>query len=67
MWQQRLYLYQIVDGGKEVLIGEVEDKHDEVTTLKSTAQGKHLTLVIRAKVSSDDEIYVMDNLKVSQH
>jgi len=58
-------LYKIVDGGKETLIGEVKGKQSDVTTLKGTTEGKRLVLVIRAKVSSDDEIYLMDNLKVS--
>ncbi len=58
-------LYKIVDGGKEILIGEVKGKQNDLTTLKGTAEGKHLVLVIRAKVSSDDEIYLMDKLNVS--
>jgi hypothetical protein len=59
-------LYQIVDGGKETLVGEIKGNHSDVTPIKGTAEGNRLTLVIRAKVSSDDEVYVMDNLKVSR-
>ena len=58
-------LYKIVDGGKEILVGEIKGKQSDVTTMKGAAEGKRLVLIIRAKVSSDDEIYLMDNLKVS--
>ena len=32
---------------------------------EGTANGKRLTLVIRSKVSSDDEVFMMDNLSVT--
>jgi hypothetical protein len=57
-------LYQIVDGGKEKLIGEVKGRQDRPVTVSGTAQGKKLVLVIRAEVSSDDEVYLLDHLKV---
>jgi len=57
-------LYQIVDGGKEELIGAVKGK-DKPTTLTGTAAGRQLTLLIRAKVTSEDEVFIMDNLKVT--
>ncbi len=57
-------LFKIVDGGKEILVGEIEGKQTDPTMLKGTAEGKRLTLVIRARVSSDDEIYRIDNVKV---
>jgi len=55
--------YKIVDGEAETLVGEIKGKQNDLTTLEGTAEGKRLTLVIRVKVSSDDEIYFMDNLK----
>ncbi len=58
-------LYKIVDGGAESIVDGIKGKLSEVTTIKGTAEGKRLTLVIRAKVSSDDEIYRIDNLKVT--
>jgi hypothetical protein len=58
-------LYQSIDGGPEKLVGEVEDKLEGSITLKGSASGKKLVLIIRAKVSSDDEIYTMDNLTVT--
>ena len=58
-------LYKVVDGGKEILVGEVEGEHSDVTTIKGSAEGKRLVLVIRAKVSSEDEIYLIDNVKVT--
>jgi hypothetical protein len=58
-------LYQIVDGGSEKLIGELKGKQDKPAVLRGTARGRKLVLVIRAKVSSDDEVFLMDNLKVS--
>jgi hypothetical protein len=58
-------LYQSIDGGPEKLVGEVEDKLEGTVTLKGSASGKKLVLTIRAKVSSDDEIYTMDNLTVT--
>jgi hypothetical protein len=60
-------LYKIVDGGAEILVDGIKGKQRDVKTIKGTAQGKRLTLVIRAKVTSDDEIYSIDNLKVSYH
>lgn len=58
-------LYQIVDGGKEILVDEIKGKQSETTRLQGTASGKRLVLVIRAKVSSDDEVFMMDNLSVT--
>jgi hypothetical protein len=58
-------LYQIMDGGKEKLIGEIKGKPSEPAMIQGTANGKKLVLVIRAKVSSKDEVFVMDNLKVT--
>jgi hypothetical protein len=58
-------LYQIVDGGAEKLVGEIKGELEKAMKLQGTASGKKLVLVIRAKVSSDDEIYTMDNLKVT--
>lgn len=46
------------------LIGEVRGKEAPTTTIKGTATGKKLVLIIRAEVSSDDEIFLMDNLEV---
>mgnify|MGYP000048729997 CR=1 FL=1 len=57
-------LYKIVDGGKEALVAEIKGKQSEMTTVPGAAEGKRLVLVIRSKVSSGDEIYRMDNLKV---
>jgi hypothetical protein len=58
-------LYQIVDGGKEQLVGEIKGKLNAQASIQGTANGKNLTLVIRAKVSSNDEVFMMDNLKVT--
>jgi hypothetical protein len=58
-------LYQIVDGGKEKLIGEVKGKEDPTTTLKGTATGQKLVLIIKAEVSSEDEVFLLDNLIVT--
>jgi len=58
-------LYQILDGGKEKLIGEIKGKPSEPAMIQGTANGKKLVLVIRAKVSSEDEALVIDNLKVT--
>lgn len=57
-------LYRIVDGGKEKLIGEVKGRATP-TTLTSTVSGSKLSLVIRARVSSEDEVFLMDNLTVT--
>ena len=46
------------------LIGEVRGKEAPTTAIKGTATGKKLVLIIRAEVSSDDEIFLMDNLEV---
>ena len=54
-----------MDSGKETLIGEIKGKQSESTTIKGTASGKTLMLIIRAEVSSDDEIFIMDNLTVT--
>ena len=34
------------------------------TLCLGTASGKKLVLLTRSKVSSDDEVFIMDNLKV---
>jgi hypothetical protein len=57
-------LYQIVDGGQETLLGEVNGKKHE-SPIKGTATGQKLVLIIRAEVSSEDEIFIMDNLTVT--
>lgn len=56
-------LYQIVDKGKEHLIGTVKGT-GQTTTLTGKATGNKLTLMIRAKVTANDEAFIMDNLKV---
>jgi len=58
-------LYQILDGGKEKLIGEIKGKESDATSIRGTATGTKLVLVIRARVSSEDEVFVIDNLKVT--
>jgi len=57
-------LYQIVDGAKETLIGEIKGKDKMPAMISGTASGKKLVLLIRSKVSSDDEVFMMDNVKV---
>jgi hypothetical protein len=57
-------LYQCVDGGKEKLIGEIKGKQTAPITLKGTAAGQRLALVIRTSVSSDDESYRFDNIQI---
>ncbi|RFC41675.1 MAG: hypothetical protein DVB23_003352, partial [Verrucomicrobia bacterium] len=47
------------------LIGEIKGKPSEPAMIQGTANGKKLVLVIRAKVSSEDEALVIDNLKVT--
>ena len=64
-WTDKDEGYRIVDSGKETLIGEIKGKQSESTTIKGTASGKTLMLIIRAEVSSDDEIFIMDNLTVT--
>jgi len=56
-------LYKIVDGGDETLMGSVENTYNG--TIKGTAVGSSLILVIRTKVSASDEVYYMDNLSVT--
>lgn len=58
-------LYQIVDGGKEQLIGEIKGRDTVPTTLQGTALGQKLILILRAKVSSEDEVFILDNLTVN--
>lgn len=58
-------LYQVVDGGREKLIGEIKGGHPEPATIRGTAGGKRLVLVIRAEVSSEEEVFRVDNLKVT--
>ena len=61
-------LYQIVDGGKEQLIGEIKGskgKQSEHATIQGTTNGKKLVLIIRSEVSSDDEVFLIDNLQVT--
>jgi hypothetical protein len=58
-------LYQRVDSGKEKLIGEIKGKQSNPTKIQGTANGNKLLLIIRAKVSSDDEIFAIDNLNVT--
>ena len=57
-------LCQIVDGGKETVIGEIKGKDKMPAIIRGNASGKKLVLLIRSKVSSDDEVFIMDNLKV---
>ncbi|MFC1762335.1 DUF4832 domain-containing protein [Planctomycetota bacterium] len=58
-------LYKIVDGGDETLVGSMQDKIEDPSTIKGNAVGKNLVLVVRAKVTADDEFYYMDNLSVT--
>ncbi len=58
-------LYQIVDGGKEQLIGGIKGKDKMPAVISGTASGKKLVLIIRAKVSSEDEVFNIDNLSVT--
>ncbi|OYW71624.1 MAG: hypothetical protein B7Z37_27215, partial [Verrucomicrobia bacterium 12-59-8] len=58
-------LYQIVDGGTEKLIGEIKGRQSHLSTMRGTATGKKLILIMRSKVSSDDEVFIIDNLKVT--
>ncbi|MFC1653052.1 hypothetical protein ACFL3F_04965 [Planctomycetota bacterium] len=58
-------LYKIVDGGDEMFVGSMKDKSEDPSTLKGTAVGKNLVLIVRAKVTADDEFYYIDNLRVT--
>ena len=61
-------LYQIVDGGKEQLIGEIKGSRgtqSEHATIQGTTNGKKLVLIIRSEVSSDDEVFLIDNLQIT--
>ena len=58
--------YQIVDGGEPRLIGEpIKGKFTGTRVLQATKiTGRTLKLRIESKVSSDDEYFFFDNLKV---
>jgi hypothetical protein len=58
-------LYRVVEGGKEELIGEVKGNAEGATRIQGTATGSKLILVLRARVSASDEVFVIDNLKVT--
>ena len=59
--------YQVVDGGSEVLIGEILGAVSGTQTLVGTGiTGTMLKLRIRALVTSADEYYFLDNLKVER-
>ena len=57
-------LYKVVDSGSEILIHSIHNTIEK-QTFKGNASGKSLVLVIRAKVTTADEFYHLDNLSVS--
>ena len=64
--QDYVQLYAAVDGGAEVLIGEVKGELAAPTSIACSGcvSGNQLKLVIYAYVSFGDEWYYMDNLSV---